>query len=319
LALNTISDFIATASAMGITTFTDPSRYGLSLTLGGGEVKMIDMATAFGVFANSGIRIDLNPLLEVKTYKGEVLEKNDYQANPPAGKRIFGPDVAYIISNILSDNAARVMEFGAHSQLEISGKTVSVKTGTTDDLRDNWTFGYTPEFVTAVWVGNNDNTKMNPYVVSGITGAAPIWHDIMSFILKNRDDVLPIKPENVVGLHVCSYTGDPNLDPSTCNGRFEYYIKGTEKDQLHGRVEKKNTWIDKETKRPPIAGKVDNLELQEHVMGADAFTFDYCLDCPHDNEPSANVNLEQFYNLLKLHQPSAQPAQIPNPTPGLTP
>lgn len=297
LAMNGVEDFIATASAMGISTWDDPSKYGLSLTLGGGEVKMTDLVTAFGVFANSGIRIDLNPILKVETYLGEVLEEHDHVNSPPAGKRVLPPEVTFILSNMLSDNGARVAAFGPNSELVIKGKTVSVKTGTTDDLRDNWTVGYTPEYVTAVWVGNNDNSKMNPYLVSGVTGAAPIWNDIMSFILKDQDDVIPPKPENVVGGTVClSNNPDPNIP---CEGRFEYFVKGTEKNPLHGALAKKEIWIDKDTQKPPPPDKTDNLVLKEKMVASDVFTRDYCLDCNmndgENKEGAKIVNLDTFY------------------------
>lgn len=293
LALNGINDFIATASAMGISTFKDPSQYGLSLTLGGGEVKMLDMAVAFGVFANSGIRINLNPILRVKTYSGEILEDNNYQLNPPTGPRILSEDVTFIISNILADNKARVPAFGAYSPLYISGKTVSVKTGTTDDWKDNWTIGYTPEFLTAVWTGNNNN-ELKPLFVSGVTGAAPIWNNIMQYLVKDREDVAQAKPDNVIGTNVCSYrqNDDPN---QTCEGRFEYYIKGTERNQLHGKIEKKGVWIDTLTGRPFLPGVTDNLELQEKTIATDEFGQEYCLDCPHEGESPQRINLDQFY------------------------
>ncbi|MGI5827696.1 MAG: transglycosylase domain-containing protein [Patescibacteria group bacterium] len=299
LALNTVEDFIATASAMGISTWHNPKNYGLSLTLGGGEVKMVDMAVAFGTLANSGIRIDLNPILKVETYKGEILEEYNHEKNPPTGKRILPPEVTFIISDILADNRARIPAFGAYSKLVIPDKTVSVKTGTTDDLRDNWTVGYTPEFLAAVWVGNNDNSKMNGYVVSGVTGAAPIWNSVMSYVLDGREDVIPPKPENVIGTSVCAYQQTNPENPQTCEGRFEYFIKGTETNQLHGYIAKKNTWIDKETGRPPLPGKVDNLELQERLMASDAFTADYCVDCSHEGEPPTTINLNQFYSKLE--------------------
>jgi len=293
LALNGITDFIATASAMGISTFKDPSQYGLSLTLGGGEVKMVDMAVAFGVFANSGIRINLNPILRIKTYTGEILEEHNHQLNPPTGPRILSPEVSFIISNILSDNKARTPAFGSHSPLYIPDKTVSVKTGTTDDWLDNWTIGYTPEYLTAVWTGNNNN-ELKPLFVSGVTGAAPIWNGIMSYLVKNREDVAQAKPDNVIGTNVCSYrkNDDPNQN---CEGRFEYYIKGTEKNQLHGKIEKKGVWIDKLTGRPFLPGVTENLELQEKTIATDEFGQEYCLDCPHEGETPQRINLDQFY------------------------
>lgn len=196
---------------MGITSWDDPSRYGLSLTLGGGEVTMLDMAKVFGTLANAGRRLDLMPILEVTDYTGRVYERN----KPSAGTQAVRPEAAWIMSNILADNTARMSAFGPNSSLVVSGKTVSVKTGTTDNKRDNWTIGYTPSYLTAVWVGNNNNTPMNPYLTSGITGAAPIWHDIMTDLLKSAVDEVAPKPDSVVAVP-CYF------------GRPEYFIIGTE-------------------------------------------------------------------------------------------
>src|SRR3990172_7710189 len=140
LKLNTVESMMATAAAMGITTFTDAKRYGLSLTLGGGEVTMLDMATAFGVFANKGYRVDLNPILEVKDSRGKTIEKKKVQS-PIFGKKVLPEEVTFIISDILSDNQARSIAFGTNSVLNIPRQIVSVKTGTTNDYRDNWTIG----------------------------------------------------------------------------------------------------------------------------------------------------------------------------------
>ena len=181
LKANGIQSMIATASAMGITTFKNADNYGLSLTLGGGEVTMYDMTQAFGVFANGGYRIDLHPILKVTDRNGKILEEYKPPDSPIFGKKVLPQGVAFIISNILSDNNARMLEFGPSSELKIPDKTVSVKTGTTNDLRDNWTIGYTPSFVVSTWVGNNDNEPMNG-LASGITGAAPIWNTIMTYL-----------------------------------------------------------------------------------------------------------------------------------------
>ncbi len=199
------------ARKMGIESWTDDSRFGLSLTLGAGEVTMLDMAKVFGTLANNGKRVDLLPILEVSDYTGRVIEHN----KPKTPVQAIKPETAWIMSNILSDNTARTSAFGPNSSLVIPGKVVSVKTGTSNDKRDNWTIGYTPSYVTTVWVGNNDNTPMNPYLTSGITGAAPIWHDIMVEILKDKADEAPIKPETVISLPC--YLGRP-----------EYFIQGTE-------------------------------------------------------------------------------------------
>ena len=196
---------------MGIESWTDESRFGLSLTLGGGDVTMLDMAKVFGSLANNGNRESLLPILEVRDYTGKIIEKN----GPSAPVAAVKPDVSWILGNILSDNAARTTEFGPASSLVIPGKTVSVKTGTSNDKRDNWTIGYTPSYVVAVWVGNNDNSPMDPYLTSGITGAAPIWHDIMTELIKNKPDEIPKIPDTILSIP-CYF------------GKIEYFVKGTE-------------------------------------------------------------------------------------------
>ncbi len=199
------------AKLMGIESWEDPSQYGLSLTLGGGEVTMLEMAEVFGTLANAGKRMDLLPILEVTDYTGRIIERN----SPKNGVQAVKPETAWIMSNILSDNTARITAFGPTSSLVIPEKTVSVKTGTTDNKRDNWTIGYTPSYVTTVWVGNNNGDPMNPYLASGITGAAPIWHDIMVELLKNKEEEVAPKPDTVVALP-CYF------------GRPEYFVVGTE-------------------------------------------------------------------------------------------
>jgi 1A family penicillin-binding protein len=300
LAANGVETMIASASAMGITTFQDPSRYGLSLTLGGGEVRMVDMAVAFGSFANAGLKVDLNPLLKVETYQGEVLEEYDYTNSEPAGEKVLSPEVSYLISHILLDNNARSQAFGASSQLIIPNHAVSVKTGTTDDLRDNWTIGFTPSFLVASWVGNNDNQPMSSYLVSGVSGAAPIWHKIMAEVLKDQPDQWPTKPENVIGMEICSLTGyRPNPEHPCEAKRFEYFIKGREPD-LEPNL-KQAIIIDKTTGLPPAPGSSpapENLEPQEHTVLSDPVQKDYCLDCPRPlndkgepQEPAYNIKI----------------------------
>ncbi len=127
---------------------------------------------------------------------------------------------------ILLDNNARSDAFGSNSLLNIAGKTVSVKTGTTDEKRDNWAIGFTPSYVVGVWVGNNDNSPMNQAIASGITGASPIWHDIMTAVLKGKKDEQPQKPDNVVAVQVDTVGGGmPTAGKPT---RSEYFVKGTE-------------------------------------------------------------------------------------------
>ena len=212
--LNTlgVDNFINFAQKLGIDSWFDRSRYGLSLTLGGGEVKMTDMAEAFGTLANLGYKLPLSSYLKIENNQGEVIKELR-----PFKIREMDPGVAFIISDILADNFARTWAFGPGSTLEIPGYKVAVKTGTTDNKKDNWTIGYTPDFLVTVWVGNNDNSPMNPYLSSGITGASPIWNRMMGYLLKNYSDGSRwySKPDNVI--------------EKTCFfGRKEYFIKGTE-------------------------------------------------------------------------------------------
>lgn len=208
LAENGVSDMIDLATKMGITTWNDKNRFGLSLALGSGEVKMTELAQAYTIFANLGKKIEINPILEVKNYLGEnVISKKIEET------KIFEPDLAFLINTALSDNSARAPIFGLNSKLKIKDKTVAVKTGTTNSLRDNWCIGWTPDYLTAVWVGNNDNTPMS-WVASGVSGATPIWNRIMTEILKDKPDNQWEVPNNVQKIKKC--------------GKEEYFIKGTE-------------------------------------------------------------------------------------------
>ena len=279
LTLNTVEDFIQKAQEMGITTFKDPQNYGLSLTLGGGEVKMIDMATAFSAFANLGIRQDIWAIKEVKDSKGKVI----YEKKESEGPRVLSMETAYLISHILLDNNARSAAFGSSSYLNVKNHPeISVKTGTTNDRRDNWTIGYNAERLAVVWVGNNDNSPMS-YVASGVTGASPIWNKIMTYALKDQQETWPLKPEGIIGISVCNLSGKmPNAE-NPCETRFEYFIKGTapsDTENLKTFIE-----IDKSTgqlatdKTPP-----ENKEMQEHQVLYDPLQTPFCLDCTFPSE-----------------------------------
>ncbi|MDP2649650.1 MAG: PBP1A family penicillin-binding protein [bacterium] len=200
---------ISLAKEMGIKTWNEEDKYGLSITLGGADVTMVDLANAYSVLADGGERIDINPIQKITDYQGNVLEEKQ-----PDGIRVLDPGVTFILSDILADNNARAWEFGTNSPLNIPNHFVSVKTGTSDNKRDNWTFGYTKNYLAAVWVGNNDNSPMSQTLASGITGAAPIWNKIMTMLLQNSKDEKLQAPTNVV--------------QKDCLGRKEYFIKGTE-------------------------------------------------------------------------------------------
>ncbi len=211
---------------MGITNWQPTAQnlasVGLSLVLGGRETTLLDETTAYGVFANEGIRQDPVAILKVTDSKDNVL----YQAQPVQGPRVLPADVSFLISHILSDNNARTMDFGPNSWLVVPGHTVSVKTGTTDEKRDNWTIGYTPDYVVGVWVGNDDNEVMNQAISSGETGASPIWEKIMAAVLKGKPDQEEPKPSDVVAEQIDAMAGGLPFPGQPT--RSEYFINGTQ-------------------------------------------------------------------------------------------
>jgi penicillin-binding protein 1C len=228
LAMVGIKSVMQNAYDMGIDNWqpTDANMadVGYSLVLGGRDVRLVDEMEAYGVFANNGTKMPLVSITEVDDAKGNVL----YKYNPPSPQRIFSPEVSFLISHILLDNTARSMEFGLYSQLVVAGHpSVSVKTGTTNDIRDNWTVGYTQSYAVGVWVGNNDNYPMSN-VASGITGAAPIWNKIMSAVLKmkGKADEPPQKPDDVIAMQIDAVGGGLPRDGQPTGS--EYFIKGTE-------------------------------------------------------------------------------------------
>ena len=221
-----IKDVMQKAYNMGIENWKPTSEnmadVGLSLVLGGRETTLLDEVTAYSVFANQGVRQDPVAILKVTDNRGNTL----FEHKKRDGQRVLSSEVSYLISHILLDNNARALAFGLNSWLVIPGKTVSVKTGTTDEKRDNWTVGYTSSYVVGVWIGNNDNSPMNQAISSGDTGASPIWNRIMRIVLKAKGDESPKKPDNVIALQIDSLGG--GLPVSGFPARSEYFIKGTE-------------------------------------------------------------------------------------------
>ena len=225
LAMVGIRDVLRTAYDLGINSLkpTDEtmSRVGLSLTLGGGEVRLLELTSAYSAFMNKGYRVDPVSILKIEDANGKVLEEN----KPEKGKQVLSEAEAFLIANILSDNSARAMIFGENSLLNIAGKQIAVKTGTTNDKRDNWAVGGNPQVVVGTWVGNNDNSSMKQ-VASGVSGASPIWRKILLKSLDGKPNATFEIPENVVTKEVDSVSGYSAHDgfPS----RLEYFIKGTE-------------------------------------------------------------------------------------------
>lgn len=225
LGLVGVKNMLTTAYKLGLTTLAptkeNVERFGLSLTLGGGEVKLIDLASAYAAFSNGGYHIEPISILKVTDAKGNVL----FEEKSVSKTRVLSSEVAFIISHMLLDNNARLITFGVNSYLNIPGRTVAVKTGTTDDKRDNWTIGWTPSILVATWVGNNDNSPMGN-VASGVTGAAPIWRRIILEALKNKPNEDFQKPDNVVAVTIDALGGGLPVDGQAT--RTEYFIKGTE-------------------------------------------------------------------------------------------
>jgi penicillin-binding protein 1C len=194
--------FINMAKRMGITTLTRDD-YGLALTLGGGDVSLLELTSAYGIIANAGKRIPPVAITKITDYQGNLV----YQYTQPEAQQVIRAEHAYIISSILSDNNARTPMFGANSVLNLPF-TVAVKTGTTNDYRDNWTLGFTPDLVAGVWVGNADYTPMEN--TTGLTGAAPIWSTFFNQAEQTLTNGSPsdfVRPAGIVDKVICSVSG----------------------------------------------------------------------------------------------------------------
>lgn len=220
-----IDEFLRLARAMGITTLTDRPRYGLSLALGSGEVTLLDLTTAYSTFANGGRARPPVALLRVENNRGEVLET----FRPAPGQQVLGahgPEIAYLITHILSDNQARAPMFGLNSALHLDDdRPAAVKTGTTDDDRDSWAIGYTPEIVVGAWVGNSDNTPMDR--VPGSFGGATIWKAFMQAYHAGKPHSQFARPPGIVEVEICLPSG--MLPTAACPAvGTEFFIAGSE-------------------------------------------------------------------------------------------
>lgn len=229
-----LNNVIETAHQMGITTLNDAERYGLSLVLGGGEVKPLDMATAFGVFADNGTLAQTTPFLKIEDSSGKIIEKYEEGKNK---KEVLDPQIAYQISSILSDNNARSTVFGSNSPLYFPNRNVAAKTGTTDSFRDAWTVGYTPSLVAAVWVGNNDNTPMYSQA-DGVYVAAPIFHEYMEKALEGTNNEEFKRPEGIKDFTVDKLSGKIPTDqsPDKITDIFASWQIPKEYDDIHLKV-----------------------------------------------------------------------------------
>jgi len=232
-----VNDFLSLAYDMGSVTLEptkeNMSRFGLAVTLGGGEIHMIDTVTAYSAFANYGEKVEPVAILKVEDAEGHVI----YEHHPVQGRRVMEEEEAFLIDNILSDNNARAIAFGTRSLLNVS-PNVAVKTGTTNDQKDNWAIGWSQDIIVGAWVGNNDNSSMKS-VASGVSGATPIWRNIIVKALQLDGYESPAWkiPNGVEQVKVDSISGYPEHDgfPS----RSEYVIKGTlpnSPDPIHSKL-----------------------------------------------------------------------------------
>lgn len=193
-----VNKMIDLGQNLGITTWTDRSRFGLSLTLGGGEVKLLDLTQVYSVIANFGVKKEIKVVNEVKNNKGNVIYSNIESRFDIENSTIIDPRVAFLLIDVLKDNVARTPAFGSHSMLVVPNHPeVAVKTGTSNDLKDNLTIGFNKDYVVSVWVGNNDGTPMSR-IASGITGAAPIWNKIMKTLLIDEESTEWTPPEGLI-------------------------------------------------------------------------------------------------------------------------
>jgi 1A family penicillin-binding protein len=252
-----VPEMLATAHRMGIQDLRDPSRYGLSVTLGGGEVRLLDLTYAYAAFAAGGKQVggevpaerrdpayrpfDPVSILKVTDSTGKVL----YQYKPPTPVQVIDPRLAYQITSVLSDDRARAPTYGRNSPLVLTGRPAAVKTGTTDEFRDSWVVGYTPDLVTGVWVGNSNNTPMRD--VLGVAGAGQIWHAFMNSAL----DGTPVRsfdpPSGVVQAEVCTLSGllpTPECRENTLpvhGTTRDFFVPGvnlpTKPDDWHQKIE----------------------------------------------------------------------------------
>lgn len=235
-----INNSIDLAHQMGVQGLQDAKQYGLSLVLGGGEVSLLDMVSAYSVFANDGIKTPYTAILRVEDQSGTVIDEF-----APAPTRVLPEDTARNISSILSDNVARTPSYGANSVLNVTDRQVAVKTGTTNDFKDAWIIGYTPNIVVGAWVGNNNNTPMEKKVAGYIV--APLWREIINKILPN----LPYE----------SFNPPPPLDPTLkpiLRGIWQGGVSSYSANEfgggenIGGGIHSILYWVDKNNPRGPI-------------------------------------------------------------------
>ena len=236
LALVGVKDVLSQGYKMGLNslepTRENLSRLGLSMALGGGEIKLLEMATAYSAFANGGSKVEPVFILKIEDPDGKVV----YEHKPVKQDKVLDEKVAFLINDILSDNNARLITFGVNSYLNMGDRAVAVKTGTTNNMRDNWTIGWTRDRIVGVWVGNNDNSAMKS-VASGVSGASPIWRKEMLEVLAEKADRSWEVPSGVEQVELDGVSG--YLAHDGFGSYVDWIISGTlsnEEDPIHKKI-----------------------------------------------------------------------------------
>jgi len=245
-----IRDATKLAEDLGIRTLVNPDRYGLTLVLGGGEVRLVDMTGAYGVFANNGVRNEPTAILKITNNKGDIVE--EYTEKP---EQVLDKNIALQMNDILSDNNSRIPIFPANSPMYFSDRKVAAKTGTSNDFKDGWILGYTPDISVGVWVGNNDNIPMKN--VSSISTAAPIWREFMNKVLprypNNGFEDPVIENEGLKPVLNGEWRGGITYTIDTVSGKLatEHTPKETRKEIISPEVHDILYWVDKQNPRGP--------------------------------------------------------------------
>ncbi len=235
-----IQNTLDLAGHLGITSLGEAQDYDLSLALGGGQISLLQLSTAYDSLADGGYYTGSQAMLDVHDVNGHLL----YTQEKTAPVQVFDPRVTWLINDILSDDRARSIGFGLNSTLKLD-RTAAVKTGTTTNFHDNWTIGYTPDLLVGVWVGNSNYEAMHD--VTGVTGAAPIWHDALRALLEGQPDRPFVQPEGLQQVEVCSLSG--LLPTPACpHTRMEWFIPGTEPKQSDAYYQQ--VWVDALTGLP---------------------------------------------------------------------
>lgn len=236
VALVGVDEVLAQGYRMGFTTLEPTketlSRVGLSMALGGAEIKLIDMVSAYSAFANGGLKVSPVAILKIEDSSGKVI----FESKSLKKEKVMDERVGFLINSVLSDNNARLLTFGPNSYLNLGSRAVAVKTGTTNDLRDNWAVGWSRDTIVGVWVGNNNNDKMKN-VASGVSGATPIWRREILDALSKRPDKPFTPPSGVSQIEVDRVSGYPAHDGFAAYK--EWFIDGSipgGPDPIHTKV-----------------------------------------------------------------------------------